>query len=160
MGPLRIPRSREVASNLQKDYNVISNRYNEHHDEKAMRDAHLNKLETTARYLSTNRFNPVTQVYKDQDEDDRMKIVDETHEQEMRDRKVKNEPPCNDFQKAFDIVAHVAHNEDYLKSLDLAQEKYWLRCSKRHKTDQNNRERGLAKDNENQQRHMNRIKFD
>jgi len=160
--PLRLPRAREVASFPLREYNVLTNRYNEHHDEKTMRDEHLKKLELTVKDQTRNKFHPVLQVYKDKDEEDRMRVVDAAHEQEMRERLKAYEPLAMQHRPSqyYNLVNHAVHNEDMLKWIDHAEDERKLRYRTKYVAQHDAHNRGLAIEHQDQQRKMNRVHFD
>ena len=57
----QLPKERLVPAFLQKDFDIITNRYKQEHAEKKKRDYELNLLEATAKHRTRNRFNPISQ---------------------------------------------------------------------------------------------------
>lgn len=162
MPPLRLPRAREVPAMTVREFNILSNRYLEHHDEKNTRDEHLTKLESTVKDQSRNRFNPVTQTFKNQEEEDRMQVMDALHEQEIRDRRAAQEPPTLKHrpQAYFNPVNHAFIDEERVKWVDLANDERKLRYRTRYIAEHDKHNRDLAQDHQDEQRKMNRIHFD
>ena len=52
-----------------RDYNIISNKYLEHHDQKLMADEQIHKAEAALRYWKTHDFDPVNCNYYDEDKE-------------------------------------------------------------------------------------------
>jgi hypothetical protein len=162
MPPLKLPRAREVPSFLQREFNIVSNRYGEHHDEKTMRDDQLKKLEFTAKDHARNRFNPVTQTYRNHEEEDRMKHMEAVHAQEIIERKESQQPPMARHRPSayFNPVNHAFIDEERIKWVDLADDERKLRYRTRYIAEHDAHNRDLAKDHQDQQRRMNTIHFD
>lgn len=161
-GPQRIPRSREVAAYLQRDFNIISNRYVEDHDAKAARNHELAKLECTAKNLHTNRFHPLLQKYMNQDEENRMQVMDDIHTQEIMKKAEENEPPSSKYKATsyYNPVSGQMTNEGMLKWMDLAEDERKLRYRSRHFMEHDIHNRDMAHDHADEQRKLNRMHFD
>ena len=52
-----------------RDYNIISNKYLEHHDQKLLADEQIHKAEAALRYWKTHDFDPVNCNYYDQEKE-------------------------------------------------------------------------------------------
>ena len=46
-----------------KDYNIVSNKYLEHHDQKVLADEQISKAEAASKYWKTHNFDPVRCTY-------------------------------------------------------------------------------------------------
>lgn len=46
-----------------KDYNIISNKYLEHHDQKVVADEQILRAEAAKKYWRTHNFDPVNCIY-------------------------------------------------------------------------------------------------
>ena len=78
--PEKRPEAKEYKENIKenmrknfKDYNIISNKYLEQHDQKVAADEHIHKAEAALRYWKTHDFDPVNCAYYDQDKEDEFK---------------------------------------------------------------------------------------
>ena len=62
-----------------KDYNIVSNKYLEHHDQKVQADEDILRAEAAQRYWKTHDFDPITCKYYDEmkETDFAQKIADE-----------------------------------------------------------------------------------
>jgi len=48
-----------------KDYNIVSNKYLEHHDNKVLADEQIHRAEAAQRYWKTHDFDPINIKYCD-----------------------------------------------------------------------------------------------
>ena len=113
-------RARVIPSFLQKDFDVITNRYLFEPPEKIQHDNLRAKQEAIYKHRKLNRFNPLLQKYLDAEEDERMRQWEEAAKVEEVVRKdavlpphVKNSDTCH-----YDIVRHVVDNPEDLKALE------------------------------------------
>lgn len=159
MPPVRIPRARERPAYLIREFNPVTNRYLEHHDEKSARDTELAKLEAAMRHRHQNRFNPVTQRFVDQDQERSMQAADTAHEQEMmRNREIQECPSSKHRPTAYyNPVNHEHLNEEMLKWMDLAEDERKLRYRQKYFVEHDLHNRDLAEDHQHQQRKLNRV---
>ena len=49
-----------------KDYNIVSNKYLEHHDAKVKTDEEVQKAEAAQKYWKTHDFDPIQCLYYDE----------------------------------------------------------------------------------------------
>ena len=62
----------------KRDYNIISNRYNEFHEEKVLADEDIHRKEAAKRYWKTHEFDPISiQMYDEEKEKTFQKDRDE-----------------------------------------------------------------------------------
>lgn len=62
----------KIKPNMRKnfrDYNIVSNKYLEHHDQKLVADEQIHKAEAALRYWKTHDFDPVNCNYYDADKE-------------------------------------------------------------------------------------------
>lgn len=160
--PLRIPRSREVPAGLQRDFNIVSNRYQEDHDVKTARDQELALAECTAKHHSRNRFHPLAQKFVDREEESRMQIADQIHtKEEMLLKKSKQPPTMKHRATAFyNPINHAFKDEQMLKWMDLVEDERKLRYRTKHFVELDMHNRDLAHDHQTLQRTLNRAHYD
>jgi len=58
-----------MKSEAQRDYNVVTNRYLEHHDDKMQVNDEIHKNEAAKTFWKTRDFDPVTVAYIDGDKE-------------------------------------------------------------------------------------------
>jgi hypothetical protein len=158
LGPIKIPRAREVPGLLQRDFNIVSNRYKERHDEKTARDHELAKAEATAKHHLKNRFHPLAQKFIVQDEESRMQVADECHNKEETLLRKQKQPPTMKHRATafYNPVNHAFKDEQMLKWMDLVEDERKLRYRTKHFVELDIHNRNLACDNLEQKRKLNR----
>ena len=81
---------KKVATTGLRNYNILNNRYFEHHDEKMKIDQNFYKQEAAAKYWKANDFNPVKIEFVDPDKEESFKALRtemaKTHGQDQYDR--------------------------------------------------------------------------
>jgi hypothetical protein len=160
--PLKIPRAREVPAILQREFNIVSNRYKEDHDSKTARDAELAKAEATAKHHSRNRFHPLQQKFIVQEEESRMQVANDCHDKEevlLRDDK---KPPTMKHRATafYNPVNHAFKDEEMLQWMDLVEDERKLRYRQKHFMELDVHNRDLAGDHLDQKRKLNRQHWD
>mmetsp|Transcript_32711 Transcript_32711/g.28983 ORF Transcript_32711/g.28983 Transcript_32711/m.28983 type:complete len:183 (+) Transcript_32711:426-974(+) len=77
---------KKVTTTGLRDYNIISNRYLELHDEKIVVDKDIDRLNAAKKYWKINEFNPVSIEYYDPDKEQTFQVkkkeMDKTHGQD------------------------------------------------------------------------------
>jgi len=162
MPTVKEPRSRLIPTFLVKDFNIITNRYLEHHDEKRRRDDELNLLECTAKYRTRNRFDPLGQEYIDPDEENRMKIWQEAREVELVEQAQKKVPPSqkNRATAFYNPVNNDVCDGDMLKWMDLAEEERKERFKNKYVMEHNWHAQDIKGDHINNERKLNKVSFE
>lgn len=113
----RDPKVRKKQSAQLRDFNIVSNRYLNDHDEKTNRDAKLNALLATEKYRERNRFDPLAQKFSETDVEERHRCCDDAREVEVRMRAEKCQPKCyrERFSEHYDMITHRADDEGTLQ---------------------------------------------
>ena len=156
----KLPKERLVPTFCLRDYNIVTNRYNEEHAKKSDKDAELVLLENTAKFRSRNRFNPITQAYVDPSEDLQMKKFSEAHEVEMVQRAQELVPPTlkNAPQTRYNILnPDEEHDPDFLKWTDLAEDERKERFKNRYIAEFNAHSRDVRQDHIENERLLNKV---
>ena len=112
-------RARVIPAFLQKDFDVITNRYLFEPPEKVDHDNLRVKQEAIFKHRKVNRFNPLLQTYLDEEEDGRMHQWEEAAKIEEAVRKQAILPPHvkNSDTSHYDIVTHVIDNPEDRQAL-------------------------------------------
>ena len=63
-------KTKKVATTGLRNYNILNNRYFEHHDEKMKIDQNYYKQEAASKFWKTNDYNPVKIAYVDPDKEE------------------------------------------------------------------------------------------
>lgn len=87
----RVPKARMVPALLHKDFNILTNRYLEHHEEKVERDRELNLLEA-AEKMRQQPFNPLSQKFCDARLEERMRACQDALTTEVKLRNEEAQP--------------------------------------------------------------------
>jgi len=154
----RDPRPRKVQACQLRDFNIVSNRYLDDHEEKAKRDWKLNNLEVTHKYQQRNLFDPVMQKFNEKEVEERHKCCDDARESEVRMRQEAVEPPTNAGRVTahYDMITHRADDEGTLnlKLLDSLENQRKSRYKARHVDEHRQRMKDiLIEDSNTNQRH-------
>eukprot|EP00392_Amoebophrya_sp_AT5.2_P018181 g18656.t1 len=159
----KIPKQRTVPTFLQKDFNIVTNRYLKGHSDKTKRDYDLNLLEATAKHRTRNRMNPLTQRFIDPAEEDRFAAFQEAHEVEQVHRAFAQVPPTiKNRQAAFYNIVNPdeVHNADMVKWLDLAEDERKERYKNRYIDYHNKGVQDVRHDQITEERRMNKVHVD
>jgi hypothetical protein len=153
------PRNRKIPAYLQKDYNVVNNRYLHDHEQQQARDKELNKLQATAKFRERNRFNPLTQQYTDGDENLRMRGWEEAHKIEAVEKAQAQMPPSIKHRPSayWNVINHRQANADTLKMIDLAEDERKERYKNRYIVENNLHTRDISSDQIENERRLNRM---
>jgi hypothetical protein len=153
------PRNRKIPAYLQKDYNVVNNRYLHDHEQQLARDKELNKLQATAKFRERNRFNPLTQQYTDGDENLRMRTWEESHKIEAVEKAQAQMPPSIKHRPSayWNVINHRQANADTLKMIDLAEDERKERYKNRYIVENNLHARDISSDQIENERRLNRM---
>jgi hypothetical protein len=116
----RNPSVRKVQACQLRDFNIVTNRYKENHEDKAGRDARLNALESTHKYREKCCFDPVSQSYNEKEFEERARCCDDAREVEVCLRQLAVLPPTNRIRLTahYDMITHQA-DEEGAQSLQL-----------------------------------------
>merc|ERR1719359_2436070 len=156
------PRNRRIPAYLQKDYNIVNNRYHHDHEQQLARDKELNKLQATAKFRTRNRFNPVTQQFTDGEENVRMRTWEEAHRIEDVEKAQAQIPPsiANRPTAYWNLINHRQANADTLKFQDLAEDERKERFKNRYIMENNLHVRDVQSDQVDNERRLNRIEHE
>jgi hypothetical protein len=58
-----------MPTNYYRDYDILSNKYKEYHNQKIDTDQDLHRLEAAKKFWKRNNFNPVLSKYFDRDKE-------------------------------------------------------------------------------------------
>jgi len=131
----RDPRPRMIPSHLVRDFDIVTNRYNDDHEEKTFRDQVCNLQECTGKYRQTCVFDPVTSEFNDKREESRARAADHAREVEIHLRAQAKIPTSYQGRETefYDPVTHKVHNRGMLDLYDDVQDnrksRYKTRCS-------------------------------
>lgn len=121
----REPKPRVVQSAQLRDFNIVTNRYLEDHQDKGARDTQLNRLEVAHKYHQQCFFDPVMQKYNELDVEERARVCDDARDAEVCMRGQMNQPPSylGRVSAHYDLVTHQAGDDgaQSLKSLDASE---------------------------------------
>jgi len=133
----RSPKGRRVHAHRLRDFNILTTRYNEHHEERIARDQKLNRLELTHKYQTRSRFNPVTQTFTDPKVEERAKTCDDARDQEIQMRAEHLAPVHQRGRHTayYDMVTHKVHDDDMLDFLDTVEDERKVRFKTRYQDD-------------------------
>ena len=62
-----MPKFPNMPINYYRNYDLISNKYKENHEEKVMLDKEIYKLNAAKQYWQRNKYNPILTKYNDPD---------------------------------------------------------------------------------------------
>eukprot|EP00747_Dinoflagellata_sp_TGD_P164192 gnl/TRDRNA2_/TRDRNA2_183756_c0_seq1.p1 gnl/TRDRNA2_/TRDRNA2_183756_c0~~gnl/TRDRNA2_/TRDRNA2_183756_c0_seq1.p1 ORF type:complete len:580 (-),score=86.22 gnl/TRDRNA2_/TRDRNA2_183756_c0_seq1:215-1954(-) len=155
----RIGKQRQVPNFLVKDYNIVTNRYLDDHEEKITRDKDLNLLEATQKYMKSNRLDPVTQQFADPRNEVRVRAAEDAREVEITMRYEAAHPPCYKGRTTahYDMLSHHVHNKGMLDALEAAEEERTERYRNRYIVEHNLHAQDIKGDHVEHSRKINRV---
>ena len=128
-----------------KDYNIVSNKYLEHHDNKVVADEQILRAEAAQKYWKTHDFDPVNCKYYDEDKE--QKFVQE-REEEMKvhgkDQVKKLPITVQNEGLMYNPVNMKIEDEKRLFERDLREKNKKARYEVRYDFEQQTRKEGLA----------------
>jgi len=153
------PKNRRIPAWLQKDFDIVTNRYVHDHEQQLARDKELNKLAATAKYRERNRFNPLSQQFTDGDENNRQRTWEEAHKIEAVEKAQALIPPSIKHRASayWNVINHKQSNADQLKQMDLAEDERKERFKNRYLVENNLHSRDIASDQIENERRLNRM---
>lgn len=79
-----------MPTNYYRDYDILSNKYKEYHEEKIKTDLDLHRYEAAKKYWKRNEFNPVLSKFNDTDKEAKYqeRLKTENEEIASKSRKV------------------------------------------------------------------------
>lgn len=145
------PQARKVPATMYRDYNVVTNRYKEDHDEKAARDAELKKLDSAAKLKKTSSFDPIAQRCGHPDAEKRLARMEAAHTMELEVNQACMHPPTMKTrpQAYYDLISgSVKSAEDaaQLAWIDAAEEERKQRYGTKHQVEHAWHHREVADD--------------
>lgn len=155
----RIPKQRMAPAMLHKDFNILTNKYLEHHQEKMDRDRELNLLEAAEKLRQTSAFNPVQQRFCDPRHEERMRACEDalTTEIKLRGEEVQPLIYRGSVTNAYDMLNHQVKDRDLLHLIEGADEERKVRFRTRHQLEENTKKMDVAYDARAMQMKANRV---
>lgn len=116
----RQPKPRTVPAHLVKDFDVITNRYVDNHDERIRCEKELNLREAAHKYAKGNRFDPITQQFNNPELEERARCCDDAREVEANLRYQATIPPAirNAPSAQYGIVGPEEQDGEKLRAMD------------------------------------------
>lgn len=153
------PRQRKVPVYNVHDFNIVTNKYLEEHQQKDARDQRLRLLEGTNKHMQRNRFDPVTQQFLDPRHEENMRVSDNARDVEVVLRAEAQLPPSYKGRESafYGITSHVPHNKDMLKLWDAAEEERKERFRQRYLVEHNLHLQDLKADAIDDTRRLNKV---
>ncbi|CAJ1363477.1 unnamed protein product [Effrenium voratum] len=120
----RVPKKRLIPAMLHKDFNILTNRYREHHEAKIARDQELNLLEAADKLRKTKPFDPVQQKFCDEDMENRMRACQDalTTEIKLRGEEVQPLSYRGNISNSYDLLSHQVKDPELLELINSADE--------------------------------------
>lgn len=152
-------KSRKLHAHLVKDFNIVTNRYHEKHEEKERQAKRLNLLESTQKYMRQNRFDPVAQQFNDPRHEEMVRAADNAREAEIVMRAESQLPPTVKGRESahYGIISHEVHNEDVMNMWDQMEEDRKDRYKNRYIVEHNVHVQDLKTDHITNSRRLNRV---
>lgn len=121
--PEQSPRARLVPREHVKEFNVVTNRYLEGHEEKTARDVALNRLEASEKFRVRNRFDPVKQRFNEPRAEENMRASEDAREVDSYLRAKSLQPLSYRGREtdAYDMIRHEVRDRDALLHRDEAE---------------------------------------
>eukprot|EP00929_Paragymnodinium_shiwhaense_P053194 TRINITY_DN26629_c0_g1_i1.p1 TRINITY_DN26629_c0_g1~~TRINITY_DN26629_c0_g1_i1.p1 ORF type:complete len:599 (-),score=95.19 TRINITY_DN26629_c0_g1_i1:167-1963(-) len=155
----RKPRERTVPAFLVKDFNIISNRYADAHEDRMRCDKELNILEAAKKYSKSNKFDPIAQQFNDPREEERARTCDDARDVELVMRAENLIPPSYKGRQAafYDIMSHQVNDPAMVKMYDTLESERKARYKNRHIVEHNCHAQDIKRDHIVESRKLNNI---
>jgi len=136
---------RKVPAALVKDFDIVTNRYKSNHTEKAERDRQLNLLEAATKQRAKNRFNPISQMLREPQEEANLRAWEDAQVTATILQSYGQQPPGLKLRHSelYNMVSLEERDPETLKVLDHAEEARKARFKNRHRVDEATREYGV-----------------
>lgn len=130
----RIPKRRKVPAMLQKDFNILTNRYLQNNDAKLERDRELQLLDAAEKLREKNFFNPVKQTFCDDRMEQRMRAAEDAITTEIKLRGEDAQPLSNRgcITAGYDMITHQVKRPELMSAISAAEEGRKERYRTRH----------------------------
>lgn len=157
-----VPKPRlQSVTNLPRDYNVLSGKYVDSHEDKVALEKEMNRRKAAQKFCETHDYDPFTCTFYDDSKE---------AAQLAREARVTEEQPMKSFRRlppslqkgegyVYDITTHSVKNDELLQRKKTAERRW--NDSKRElwERDTQMRERGFARQDAEAQRALNRASF-
>lgn len=155
----RKPKERKVPHFLVKDFDIVTNKYTEKHEEKLQRDRTVALLEATHKHMTRNAYDPVVQQFADPRAEETAKVIDHAREVEIVLRAEALKPPSyKGRQTAFyGMLSHEVHDPDVIRVWDTMEDERRDRFRNRYIVEHNLHAQDVKGDHINQVRQLNRV---
>eukprot|EP00930_Biecheleria_cincta_P062341 TRINITY_DN4781_c0_g2_i1.p1 TRINITY_DN4781_c0_g2~~TRINITY_DN4781_c0_g2_i1.p1 ORF type:complete len:495 (+),score=72.25 TRINITY_DN4781_c0_g2_i1:67-1485(+) len=153
------PRQRKVPVFMNKDFHIITNKYNDNHSEKMRQEKRVSLLEGTDKHMQVNSFDPLVGRFIDPRVEERVRTIDDAREMETLMRAREKVPPSYKGRESahYGILSHEKHNPDMLRVLDAQHEERKDRFKNRYIVEHNLHAQDIKGDHINEVRALNRV---
>lgn len=158
----RSPKQRRVSALQHKDFNVLTNRYHHHHEDKVSRDRALELREAAEKCRTTSTFNPLTQRFCNDQMEQRVRACEDAREVESRLRAEGVQPLSyrGNVTQSYDLLSHEVKDADLLHFIRSAEESRTARFKTRHAVEENTRQKDVSFQEASERSKMEQVSYE
>jgi len=153
-------KQRRVPQHLVRDFNIVNNKYREHHDARVKKEKELLTLEGTQKVMAASKFDPVTQQFNDPRDEEKAKTCDDAREVELNLRAESLLPPSYTGRPTqfYDVVSNEVTNPEMVKYIEGMEWERKDRYRNRYIVEHNFHAQDIKGDHLTQARRLNKVK--
>lgn len=150
---------RRLHAHLVKDFNIVTNRHVDNHEEKDHQAKRLNLLEGTQKHMRQNRFDPLTQQFNDPRHEETVRAADNAREVEIVMRAQQQMPPSFKGRQSahYGILSHDVLDKDAVQMWDTLEQERTDRYRNRYIVEHNKHAQEIKGSHITNSRRLNRI---
>jgi len=151
------PRLQHVAG-LPRDFNILSNKYRDSHDEKVALEREVQRRTAAKKYWETHDYEPLTCTYLDPSKEDAFQRSQEVEMAKQPMKQFNRLPPSLQKGEGFvyDITTHVVKNKDLYDRKKASEQAWFDSRSWKWKRDEEIRDKSAQRQQLDDQRAINR----
>mmetsp|Transcript_85424 Transcript_85424/g.219944 ORF Transcript_85424/g.219944 Transcript_85424/m.219944 type:complete len:450 (+) Transcript_85424:74-1423(+) len=155
----REPRQRTVPTFINKDFDIVTNKYMDNHDDRIQTEKRLRLLEATQKHMKQNKFDPLTQAFQDPRHEECVRAAEHAREAEFNLRAEHQMPPAYKGRQTnfYDMVNHKVHDPQMIKVWEQQEDARNTRYKNRHIVEHNFHVQDLKHDHVTNARRIQRI---
>jgi len=149
---------RDAPGSQKLDFDIISNKYSNSHDDKEALDKLASQQLAADRYWKTHNFNPVEGKFYDQGKEAKFQTMLKRSEKVQGKEQQASQPRSIKYSEGamYDLISNATKDNGKLKEISAIGDRC-LKSKKRHQIEANLRQQSLNNDTMQAQRTMNRM---
>jgi len=146
------------VAGLPRDFNILSNKYRDSHDEKVALEREVQRRTAAKKYWETHDYEPLTCTYLDPSKEDAFQRSQEVEMAKQPMKQFNRLPPSLQKGEGFvyDITTHVVKNKDLYDRKKASEQAWFDSRSWKWKRDEEIRDKSAQRQQLDDQRAINR----